>query len=198
MPLRGFHFSVTLVRDTRSRMSSSEPWRNPRPAPNFDEVRYRAAPKSFPPPWLRAWLPAALWAGVIFTLSTDTFSAYHTGSIIEPILRWLMPWLSDDTVDQIHFFIRKSAHFTEYFIFFLLLYRGLQAGRAGWRWAWGLGAWFIAAVYSCLDEIHQSFVASRTASPWDSLLDSIGALVALFVLLLFYRFFRRSPGTPAS
>ncbi|HKE09875.1 MAG TPA: VanZ family protein, partial [Candidatus Acidoferrum sp.] len=62
----------------------------------------------------------------------------------------------------------------------------------GWHWSWAFGAWFIAAVYSCLDEIHQSFVASRTASAWDSLLDSTGALMALFVLFAFYRLFRRA------
>jgi VanZ family protein len=187
-------------------MSTSEPWRNnpapssrdfrgknPRSTPNLDEVRYRVPPKSFFPPWLLAWLPAILWSAVIFTLSTDTFSAFHTGSVIESVLRWLIPSLSGDTINQIHFFIRKSAHFTEYFIFFLLLYRGIRAGRACWHWSWGFVAWFIAAVYSCLDEIHQSFVASRTASPWDSLLDSTGALVALVVLFLFYRLFRRTP-----
>jgi len=168
-------------------MPASEPWRNTPPAPNLDELRCRVPPRSFFPSWLGAWLPAIAWAAVIFTLSTDYFSSYHTGSVIEPAVRWFLPWLSDDTVERIHDFIRKCAHFTEYFIFFLLLYRGLRAGRTGWRWSWGLGAWFIAAVYSCLDEIHQSFVASRTASPWDSLLDSIGALVALFVLIIFYR-----------
>ena len=173
-------------------MSSFESWRNPPPAPSLDEVRYRVPRAPFLPPWLRAWLPAILWAGVIFTLSTDTFSAYHTGSVIEPILRWLVPFLSVDSIDQIHSFIRKTAHFTEYFIFFLLLYRGIRAGRTGWRWTWGMGAWFVAAVYSCLDEIHQSLVASRTASPWDSLLDSTGAFVALVVVFVFYRFFRRT------
>jgi VanZ family protein len=172
-------------------MSSSEPWRNPRPAPNLDKVRYRVPPKSFLPSWLVAWIPAIVWSAVIFGLSTDTFSAAHTGSIIEPVLRWLLPSLSDDSIDHIHFFMRKCAHFTEYFIFFLLVYRGVRAGRAGWRWTWGLSAWFIAAVYSCLDEIHQSFVASRTASPWDSLLDSTGAFGALVVVFLFYRLFRR-------
>ena len=180
-------------------MSASEPWRNPRPAPSLDEVRYRVPPKSLLPPWLAAWLPAILWSGVIFLLSTDAFSAAHTGSIIEPAVRWLLPSLPNETIEQIHFFNRKCAHFTEYFNFYLLLYRGIRAGRAGWRWTWGVAAWFVAAVYSCLDEIHQSFVASRTASPWDSLLDSTGAFVALFVLFLFYRVFRRrSSGTPIS
>ena len=172
-------------------MPASEPWRNPRPAPNLDEVRCRVPPKSFLPPWLLAWLPAILWSALIFVLSTDTFSAAHTGPVLELILRWLIPSVSDDTVDAIHFLIRKSAHFTEYFIFYLLLYRGIRAGREGWHWSWAFASWFIAAVYSCLDEIHQSFVASRTASPWDSLLDSTGALVALLVLFAFYQLFRR-------
>ena len=183
--------------DIDSRMSTFDSLGNPRPAPDANEVRYSVPRKPFLPGWVKAWLPAIIWSAVIFFASTDTFSAEHTASIIEPILRWLMASVSQDRVEAMHFFIRKSAHFTEYFIFFLLLYRGILSGRKGWRWSWAFVAWFIAAAYACLDEIHQSFVASRTASPWDSLLDSTGALAALFVLFVFYRFFRRFPaGTP--
>ena len=162
------------------------------PPPISTKSAIASLPNPFFPPWLRAWLPAILWSLLIFFFSTDTFSALHTGSIIEPILRWLLPSLSPDAIDHLHFLIRKCAHFTEYFIFFILLYRGIRAGRTDWRWTWASAAWFIAAAYSCLDEIHQSFVASRTASPWDSLLDSTGALVALLLLLAFYRLRRSS------
>lgn len=143
--------------------------------------------------FLRAWWPALLWAAVIFSLSTDTFSAEHTATVFWPILHWLIPNLTDDRFKIIHQLIRKSAHFTEYFIFCVLLYRGVRGQRSGWRWLWGLSAWFAAAIYSALDEIHQAFVASRTASPYDSLLDSIGALVALFVLYLYFRLRRPQP-----
>ena len=173
-------------------MSSSEPWRNPRPAPTLDEVRYRVPPKSLLPRRLVAWLPALLWSGLIYFASTDTFSAAHTSRIIDPVLRWLFPFFNEIQIDALHFAIRKCAHFTEYFIFYILLYRGIRAGRSGWHWSWAFAAWFIAAAYSALDEIHQSFVASRTASAWDSLLDSTGALVALLVLFLFYRLSRRT------
>ena len=114
-------------------MSTSDSLRNPRPASGLDEARHPFSRKSFLPPRLIAWLPAILWSAVIFFASTDTFSAYHTGMFIDPALRWLFPFLTDNGVDQVHFFIRKSAHFTEYFIFFLLLYRGIRAGRTGWH-----------------------------------------------------------------
>ncbi|MFI5098346.1 MAG: VanZ family protein [Candidatus Acidiferrales bacterium] len=176
-------------------MSSSEPWRKPRPAPSLDEVRQRVPHKSILPPWLHAWWPALLWSAVIFTASTDTFSSEHTASVFSAILHWFAPSLSDATFDTIHFFIRKSAHFTEYFIFYLLLYRGIRGARNGWHWSWAFAAWFIAAAYSALDEIHQSFVASRTASAWDSLLDSTGAFIALLILLLLYRLRHPRPST---
>ncbi len=176
-------------------MASSESWRASPPNTTLDQSRPPASPKSSIPLWLRAWWPAIVWGIFISTLSTDTFSSVNTGLVIEPFLRWLIPAIPMDTVDLIHHFIRKSAHFTEYFIFCLLVYRGIRvshtSGRA-WHWSWALLAWAVAAVYSVLDEVHQIFVPSRGPSPWDSLLDSTGALFALFALYFVYRRFLRS------
>jgi VanZ family protein len=170
-----------------------QPWRNPRPAPTLPEVQPRLA-SSLIPSWLRSWWPAALWACFIFFMSTDLFSAEHTGGIIEPILRWLLPHLTHHRIAFIHHLIRKSAHFTEYFIFCALLFRAVRGARPGWHWTWGITALIIAASYACLDEIHQAFVASRTATHWDSLLDSIGAFFAY--LALFTWFHLRKPSPP--
>ncbi|HKW57414.1 MAG TPA: VanZ family protein [Candidatus Acidoferrum sp.] len=178
-------------------MSDLQPWRHPRTAPARGEV-LRAVVKSSVPPWLRAWWPAFIWATAIFTFSTDSFSAEHTARFLSPLVHWLFPHLTPHQFNRIHHLIRKSAHFTEYFIFYLFIFRGIRGDRTGWRWSWGLPAWFVAAVYSCLDEIHQAFVVSRTASPYDSLLDSIGALVAFVVVALWFRSRGASPLTLSS
>jgi VanZ family protein len=174
---------------------ATEPWRNPRHAPTLDEVRNRVPPQSMLLALLRAWWPALVWSTLIFLASTDSLSADNTGRYCVPLMHWLFPSMAPDAIDFAHHILRKCAHFVEYFVFLLLLYRGLRAGRAGFHWSYGLLAWAIAAIYSLSDEFHQIFVASRGPSIWDSLLDSTGALVALLVLFLVYRF-HRSRSTP--
>ena len=137
------------------------------------------------------------WAAVIFLLSTDTFSPEHTGAVLARFLHWISPTLTERQFHTIHTFIRKCAHFTEYFVFCLLIYRSVRGKRSGWGWTWGLEALFLAAVYSALDEVHQAFVVSRTASLYDSLLDSAGAFVA-FVFLFFWFRLRRPGDSPPS
>jgi VanZ family protein len=127
---------------------------------------------------LRAWLPSILWAALISFASTDIFSEAHTSQIILPILHSLLPHASAATLEQVHVFVRKSAHFTEYFIFSVFLLGAVRGERRGWQLRWALAALALAAGYSALDEFHQSFVPSRTASPWDSLLDTVGAATA--------------------
>ena len=140
--------------------------------------------------FFRTWWPALLWAVLIFFLSTDEFSAEHTGTFLYPIFHWIIPSLTIEQFLPIHHLIRKAAHFTEYFVFYLLLFRGARGSRTGWRWTWALAALSIAAGYSALDEVHQAFVASRTASPWDSLLDSVGAFAASLAIFVWYRYGR--------
>ena len=181
-------------------MSEIQPWHNPKTDPN--PVRRSAAAvlqgtaELERRGWLRAWWPAFFWAGFIFVMSTDTFSYEHTGWFLEPLIRWIVPSLTKTQVALVHYCIRKSAHFTEYFIFCSLLYRGIRGSGKGWRWTWALAAWFIAASYSALDEIHQIFVASRQARVTDSLLDSTGALFAIVALYLWFR--RQSAKTPVA
>jgi VanZ family protein len=124
---------------------------------------------------VRDWIPAICWAGLISGLSTDTFSSEHTSIFIIPVLRWLFPHASTETLRLMHGVIRKMAHVTEYFVFSILLMHGLRGGERGWKLRWAIWAVVIAAGYASFDEFHQSFVPNRTASAWDALLDTTGA-----------------------
>ena len=141
---------------------------------------------------LKQWLPAIAWAILISWASTDTFSTAHTSVVFLPLLHWLFPHASAETIERLHFFIRKSAHFTEYFVFSFLLWRSLRGQHRGWQIRWAIAALAIAAGYSALDEFHQSFVPSRTASPWDSLIDTSGAAAAQILLWCWFWFLARS------
>lgn len=127
---------------------------------------------------LVAWLLVAVWAAVIFTFSTDTFSSEHTQGVIVGILRVLFPYAAESTLLLLHDIIRKCTHVAEYFVFGLLLYRAVRMPARGWQWRWAFLAILMAALYASSDEIHQIIVPSRGASFWDALLDTGGASVA--------------------
>ncbi|MFN2622594.1 MAG: VanZ family protein [Chthoniobacterales bacterium] len=130
--------------------------------------------------FLKYWLPVLAWMIFIFVGSTDLLSAEHTSRFIGPFLRWFAPDVSDATIASVQFIVRKCAHLTEYAILAALLYRAFRQHRDRvFRIAF-----IIAALYAALDEFHQSFVASRTASPWDVTIDCAGALIGLLLYSL--------------
>ena len=90
----------------------------------------------------------------------------------------------------IEFFIRKAAHFFTFFILggslFLILYSKLKQS------IWSLFfAWMSATGYAAMDEFHQMLTGDRTPLFQDVMLDSIGALTACAMLLLFVEFGRK-------
>lgn len=130
---------------------------------------------------LKHWGPVIAWAGLIFFFSTSEFTASNTSLIIGPILHWINPNISQEGESAIHFVVRKLGHWSEYFIFALLLVWALDRTsprrwnfRNTYYWA-GL----VILLYACSDEFHQSFVPGRTASWHDSLLDFFGGICAL-------------------
>lgn len=135
---------------------------------------------------LKYWLPVLLWMVFIFIGSIDLMSAEQTSRFIGPFLRWLAPDVSDATVASVQLVVRKCAHLAEYAILAALLYRALRQNIAR-LWRAASLAFVLAAIYAALDEFHQSFVASRTGSPWDVLLDCIGAVIGLAACQAFIR-----------
>ena len=132
--------------------------------------------------WLKNWWPATLWAILISSFSTETFTTENTSRIIIPALRWLLPSASPETLALIHYVIRKSAHFAEYFIFSLLLLRGFRAGNRAYGLRLALTIILMVAGYAALDEFHQLFVPGRGAAVSDVLLDTTGGATAQLIV----------------
>jgi VanZ family protein len=133
---------------------NSLPWRaGPRPT-NLTRVR----------PWLVAWLPAVLWAAVIFGLSS-------------------IPGTRLPTVDLPQ--ADKLAHLAVYSALGALVLRGVlrhpQHGGPGPR-ALRLRTQIVIAIlattlYGVSDEIHQLWTPNRTADWHDVVADALGAVL---------------------
>ena len=129
--------------------------------------------------WLARWWPAIVWAIFIFGFSTGAFSSDNTSRIILPVLHWLFPSASPESLALIHHFIRKCGHFTEYFVLSLLILRGIRGGRDEIRFSWIVAAVVLVAIYATVDEFHQSFVPGRGGLELDDvLLDTLGGAAA--------------------
>ena len=127
------------------------------------------------PSWFSRWVPVALWAAVIWTLSTGWFDGDGTGGFFLPILGALFP-LSGARVAGAY--TRTHAEIR-------------SPGRVSRSWQdWSRGRWrdpsdlprrwvgrqiAICVLWAGLDEYHQSFVPTRVGAAQDVLLDTTGA-----------------------
>ena len=102
---------------------------------------------------MTVWLPVVAWAALIFVLSSRPDLSTGLGF-----------W---DTV------LRKGGHLIEYAILGALLLRAL--GRE-------LPAFAVGVAYAVSDEIHQSFVRGRHASPLDVAIDAVGLAAGILLL----------------
>ena len=103
------------------------------------------------------WLPLALWAALIFYLSS-------------------IPDLRSDFPNDLDFVLRKIAHVLEYAVLAALLARAWPR-RKYLFWE----VFTVVAFYAASDEFHQLFVIGRAGSLRDVLIDGIGAFLGLQV-----------------
>src|SRR5438046_10764390 len=78
--------------------------------------------------FLKYLLPLLIWLCVIFVGSTDLMSAEQTSRFLVPFLRWLKPDISTEALAQVHFFVRKLGHISEYAILAVLVWRAWRGG----------------------------------------------------------------------
>jgi VanZ family protein len=134
------------------------------------------------------WAPPVLWLAAIYFFSTDNFSGENTGGIFFRIFHFLIPGLTEEAFAPYHFLIRKCAHFTEYGVLALLLYRAFRrSAPLRWNFRWAMQSLLIVIGYSLLDEYHQTFTANRVGSISDSMIDSAGGFTSLAALRLLFK-----------
>src|SRR4051812_39214522 len=116
--------------------------------------------------------PLAAWALLIFIGSGSVLSAEHT-SVVLSFVKWLFPSASPAFLAWFHFLMRKAGHLTEYAVLATLAARAFRLSSHQFiSRHWFKLSLLLAVVYALSDELHQSFVPSRTASIHDSMIDS--------------------------
>jgi VanZ family protein len=111
---------------------------------------------------LYLWLPPIIWGIFIFSFSSVT----------------------TPRVSEVHwqdFIVKKLAHFVEYAVFAVLLFRAIKGSGVGSKKAL-ISALFFSVFYGITDEFHQSFTPGREPTVRDALIDATGSLVALLVV----------------
>ena len=107
------------------------------------------------------WLPPLMLMGIIFFLSA------------QPNLNSGLGW-----IDHVG---RKFVHASEYALLCFLWWRALRTVANDQRAL--LGAWTIATAYAITDEFHQRFVTGRHSTWVDVVIDSLGAGLAVLLIV---------------
>ena len=151
---------------------------------------------------LLSFVPASLLLCLIFGFSAQTGDA--SGSLSFQVSLFLVRLFSPilpaaDTnelllarAEAIHFFVRKAAHMTEYFLLMLSVYLPVSVwlkNRITFRIRIFL-SFCLTVLFAAFDEFHQSFVDGRSGNFVDVCIDSIGILAAT-VFLFFLTFLKR-------
>lgn len=135
-----------------------------------------------------AYAPLFLWIGVIFFLSSNNGSMEQTSRFIGPLLHFLFPAASEQTLQAYHGYIRKTAHFTEYAMLAIIAIRTFSAGRReAFPLRIALMAILTVAAVAVIDEWNQSYIPTRTGSAADVALDLFGGVSAAAAWLIWKR-----------
>jgi len=149
----------------------------------------------------RNWWYVLVWLGVIRLESTDAASANHTSRIVYVVVATVYPKVQPTFIEQLNEVLRKSGHFLGYGILSVLVFLALRNTnrdrlrgwlqrpwgahlRDWWRAQWVAIGLLMTVMTASFDEIHQTFIPSRTGKWQDVVLDTVGAMV-LQVLVYF-------------
>lgn len=124
-----------------------------------------------------------------------------TSRFIRPLLEFLFPAAPEEILVIYHGYIRKFAHFAEYFVLAFFAARAFNGSANKFlKKYWSVFAFALVALVATADETNQSFLASRTSSVYDVLLDCSGGLTMILLFAVIKKYFkgrRRASGSDA-
>lgn len=116
----------------------------------------------------------------------------NTSLFVRPILKFLFPRATEDVLLVYHGYVRKLAHFTEYAILAFWASRAFFFSSVEFlQKYWHAAAFLLVLIVAAADETNQSFLNSRTSSPFDVMIDCIGGLVMILFFAGFKKYFAR-------
>lgn len=134
--------------------------------------------------YIYPWMAVVVWMGVIFYLSHQpgNESSHLSSGISDAIIQTMQTVLPFISIDEafFHHLIRKSAHFTAYFLLGMLVVHALKVPfKKGFIYAL-----VICMLYATSDEVHQLFIPGRSGEVRDVLIDSAGAATGIGVYII--------------
>lgn len=139
---------------------------------------------------------AIIWMGVIFMFSAQvsdeskSSSNKVTSAVVNTVISIKKENISEEKRQKIiedkTFIVRKTAHFTEYFILGLILILYLQT-KEKLTTKYIILAIIFCVLYATSDEIHQLFVDGRSCKIMDILIDTCGSSLAILGFTSIYK-----------
>ncbi|MDO5136445.1 MAG: VanZ family protein [Eubacteriales bacterium] len=141
-----------------------------------------------------SFLPALMMMYVIYTFSAQTgeVSGQISYQVAYQVVETKNELLNENKsyeqlaidADSIHYYVRKAAHMTEYFLLAVAVSFPLYVYGVRGIWLMIL-AGILCVGFAGLDEYHQSFVANRGPALKDVAIDSIGSLAGILLVQAF-------------
>ena len=122
-------------------------------------------------------------AGIFISSSISGEASGNASMTIARLVRYVLP-ASDAVLAFFHFLVRKTAHFSVYFVLSFCVAHSLKYYLHKLRTLL-LSAWGIAAFYGVTDEIHQHFIPGRVMAFSDMLINASGAFFGATLVIIF-------------
>ena len=112
--------------------------------------------------FVKYWLPLCIYVAAVITVSSMPTLPSPDPRLLKPDKLW---------------------HFLEYMILGFLVFRAFRSASKAWVGEHPyLATLLFVIIFGATDEIHQSFVPGRNASPFDWMADTAGGMLAMGVM----------------